>query len=108
MLPTDHRSTASGGFFVSAADAGGRPRLPLPVDAVVDPRIGAHGPTLLTLADGTSYRAIAFGAPIGGGGDLVVNTAQTGYQEICTDPVVRRPDRRHDLPADRQLRAPGA
>src|SRR4029077_5143120 len=27
-----------------------------------------------------------FGAPVAGGGDLVVNTSQTGYQEVCTDP----------------------
>ncbi|MBA3654926.1 MAG: carbamoyl phosphate synthase small subunit, partial [Actinobacteria bacterium] len=25
-------------------------------------------------------------APAAGGGDLVVNTSQTGYQEVCTDP----------------------
>src|SRR6187549_59227 len=31
-------------------------------------------------------RGVSFGAANGGGGDLVVNTAQTGYQEICTDP----------------------
>lgn len=29
---------------------------------------------------------IAFGAAVSAGGDLVVNTAQTGYQEVCTDP----------------------
>ena len=29
---------------------------------------------------------IAFGAPVASGGDLVVNTSQTGYQEIATDP----------------------
>ena len=33
-----------------------------------------------------SYRGIAFGAQMRGGGDLVVNTSQTGYQEVCTDP----------------------
>jgi carbamoyl-phosphate synthase small subunit len=75
VLPTDHRSTEGGGFF-----------LPLPAEAVVDPRIGGHGPSLLALADGTVLRGISFGAPVAGGGDLVVNTAQTGYQEICTDP----------------------
>ncbi len=59
---------------------------PLPSDAVVDPRIGSHGPALLALEDGTVMHGIAFGADVGGGGDLVVNTSQTGYQEICTDP----------------------
>src|SRR5215211_604383 len=54
--------------------------------AIVDPRIGDHGPALLALEDGTLFPGIAFGAPVAGGGDLVVNTSQTGYQEVCTDP----------------------
>ena len=60
--------------------------LPLPADAAVDPRIGALGPALLALEDGTVFRGISFGAPVSAGGDLVVNTSQTGYQEVCTDP----------------------
>jgi carbamoyl-phosphate synthase small subunit len=55
-------------------------------DAVVDPRIGAAGPALLALEDGTVFSGIAFGAPVAAGGDLVVNTSQTGYQEVATDP----------------------
>jgi carbamoyl-phosphate synthase small subunit len=54
--------------------------------AIVDPRIGDLGPALLALEDGTVFAGIAFGAPVAGGGDLVVNTSQTGYQEVCTDP----------------------
>ena len=54
--------------------------------AVVDPRIGDLGPALLALEDGTLFSGIAFGAPVARGGDLVVNTSQTGYQEVCTDP----------------------
>jgi len=54
--------------------------------AIVDPRIGDLGPALLALEDGTVFSGIAFGAPVAGGGDLVVNTSQTGYQEVCTDP----------------------
>jgi len=62
-------------------------RPPLPrAEAVVDPRIGDLGPALLALEDGTVFRGFAFGAPIAAGGDLVVNTSQTGYQEVCTDP----------------------
>jgi carbamoyl-phosphate synthase small subunit len=62
-------------------------RPPLPrASAVVDPRIGDHGPALLALEDGLVMAGIAFGAPTSSGGDLVVNTAQTGYQEVCTDP----------------------
>ena len=82
MLPADHRSATGGGLFTPAPAR----VLPLPPDAVVDPLIGAHGPALVALADGTVFRGMAFGAPLAGGGDLVVNTAQTGYQEICTDP----------------------
>jgi len=54
--------------------------------AIVDPRIGNHGPALLALEDGSIFDGVAFGAPLAGGGDLVVNTSQTGYQEVCTDP----------------------
>ncbi len=85
MLQTDRRSTKSGGIFLPGSGTGAE-TVPLPADAVVDPRIGGHGPTLLSLADGSVVRGISFGATTGGGGDLVVNTAQTGYQEICTDP----------------------
>ena len=60
---------------------------PLPrADAIVDPRVGDAGPALLALEDGTVFAGIAFGAPVASGGDLVVNTSQTGYQEIATDP----------------------
>ncbi len=66
------------------------PGPPLPPDPdpglVVDPRVGARGPALLALEDGTVFRGIAFGADVAAGGDLVVNTSQTGYQEVCTDP----------------------
>jgi len=54
--------------------------------AIVDPRIGDLGPALLALEDGSVFPGVAFGAPASAGGDLVVNTSQTGYQEVCTDP----------------------
>ena len=54
--------------------------------SVVDARVGDAGPALLALADGTVFPGRAFGAAVGSGGDLVVNTSQTGYQEVCTDP----------------------
>ncbi|MGZ9159852.1 MAG: glutamine-hydrolyzing carbamoyl-phosphate synthase small subunit [Candidatus Limnocylindrales bacterium] len=54
--------------------------------AIVDPRIGDLGPALLALEDGSVFRGFAFGAAVSAGGDLVVNTSQTGYQEVCTDP----------------------
>ena len=61
------------------------PPAPRP-SAVVDPRIGDLGPALLALEDGSIFPGVAFGAPVAAGGDLVVNTSQTGYQEVCTDP----------------------
>jgi carbamoyl-phosphate synthase small subunit len=48
--------------------------------------VGHRGPALLALEDGTVFPGIAFGADTAAGGDLVVNTSQTGYQEVCTDP----------------------
>jgi carbamoyl-phosphate synthase small subunit len=64
-----------------------RPFPPSPrTSAIVDPRIGDLGAALLALEDGTIFDGVAFGAPVAGGGDLVVNTSQTGYQEVCTDP----------------------
>ncbi len=60
---------------------------PVPrTSAIVDPRVGDLGPALLALEDGAVFRGVAFGALGSGGGDLVVNTSQTGYQEVCTDP----------------------
>jgi carbamoyl-phosphate synthase small subunit len=59
--------------------------LPRP-SSIVDPRIGDTGPALLALEDGAVFPGIAFGAEASAGGDLVVNTSQTGYQEVCTDP----------------------
>jgi carbamoyl-phosphate synthase small subunit len=61
------------------------PPTPRP-SAIVDPKIGDLGPALLALEDGTVFPGVAFGAPVAAGGDLVVNTSQTGYQEVCTDP----------------------
>ncbi|MFL5778110.1 MAG: glutamine-hydrolyzing carbamoyl-phosphate synthase small subunit [Chloroflexota bacterium] len=54
--------------------------------SLVDARIGDLGPALLALEDGSVFAGVAFGAPAASGGDLVVNTSQTGYQEVCTDP----------------------
>ncbi len=40
----------------------------------------------LVLADGTIFRGEAFGATTTRGGEIVFNTAHTGYQEVITDP----------------------
>ena len=46
-------------------------------------------PALLALEDGSVYRGFGFGAPVDQAGELVFNTAITGYQEILTDPSYR-------------------
>jgi carbamoyl-phosphate synthase small subunit len=43
-------------------------------------------PALLALADGTTFPGISIGAPGRTVGEVVFNTALTGYQEILTDP----------------------
>ena len=43
-------------------------------------------PALLALADGTIFHGVAVGAPGYAAGEVVFNTAMTGYQEILTDP----------------------
>ena len=46
-------------------------------------------PALLALEDGTVYRGWGFGAAVDSGGEIVFNTAITGYQEVLTDPSYR-------------------
>jgi len=43
-------------------------------------------PAILALADGTIFRGQAIGAAGSTSGEVVFNTAMTGYQEILTDP----------------------
>ncbi len=43
-------------------------------------------PAILVLADGTVFRGHSIGAPGQTIGEVVFNTAITGYQEILTDP----------------------
>ena len=47
-------------------------------------------PALLVLEDGTTFDGEAFGAPGTAFGEVVFNTALSGYQEIVTDPSYRR------------------
>lgn len=48
--------------------------------------VSATQPALLVLADGTSYQGFSFGATGTTIGEVVFNTAMTGYQEVATDP----------------------
>lgn len=43
-------------------------------------------PAILALADGTVFHGYSIGAPGTTSGEVVFNTAMTGYQEILTDP----------------------
>jgi carbamoyl-phosphate synthase small subunit len=50
---------------------------------------GSLPPALLAMEDGTIYRGFGFGAEGDGAGEIVFNTAITGYQEVITDPSYR-------------------
>jgi len=56
------------------------------------PRVRApdDSPGLLALADGTIFRGVAAGASGRACGEVVFNTAMTGYQEVVTDPSYHR------------------
>ena len=47
-------------------------------------------PAVLALEDGTVFRGVSVGAPGSTAGEVVFNTAMTGYQEILTDPSYSR------------------
>jgi carbamoyl-phosphate synthase small subunit len=47
-------------------------------------------PAILALADGTVFEGRSIGAPGLSAGEVVFNTAMTGYQEILTDPSYAR------------------
>ncbi len=51
---------------------------------------GVNEPAVLALADGTIFRGQSIGAQSNTTGEVVFNTALTGYQEILTDPSYAR------------------
>ncbi|MBK6603229.1 MAG: glutamine-hydrolyzing carbamoyl-phosphate synthase small subunit [Betaproteobacteria bacterium] len=59
---------------------------PSPAAAVRPALLPAATPAILALADGTVFRGRAIGSPGFSAGEVVFNTAMTGYQEILTDP----------------------
>ena len=61
----------------------------------------------MLLEDGTRLDGVAVGAPGHAVGEVVFNTAMTGYQEAVTDPSYDAPDHHLHLSADRQLRRHG-
>ena len=54
--------------------------------AATEPLFAPFVPALLALADGTVFRGRAIGAAGSTVGEVVFNTAMSGYQEILTDP----------------------
>src|SRR5882724_9563815 len=65
--------------------------VPLLCVMVLRLNLGSHpvsqtNPAILVLADGTVFRGVAIGATGSSVGEVVFNTAITGYQEILTDP----------------------
>ena len=59
---------------------------------------------ILALEDGTVFEGRSFGAPAERSGEVVFNTALTGYQEVFTDPSYSGQIVILTNPADRQLR----
>ena len=49
-------------------------------------KLSPREPAILVLKDGTVFRGSSIGAPGMTAGEVVFNTAMTGYQEILTDP----------------------
>ena len=71
-----------------------RPRGPRRSAARVSPPVWKQAvvttPALLALADGSLFHGVSIGAPGTSVGEVVFNTAMTGYQEILTDPSYAR------------------
>ena len=65
---------------------------------------GNHPNALLALADGTVFIGQSIGAQGATIGEVVFNTAMTGYQEILTDPSYCQQIVTLTYPAYRQLR----
>ncbi len=59
---------------------------------------------ILALEDGTVFEGKSFGAPAERSGEVVFNTALTGYQEVFTDPSYAGQIVILTNPPDRQLR----
>ena len=65
-------------------------------------------PAILALQDGTVFHGTSIGADGQTIGEVVFNTAMTGYQEILTDPSYCRQNRGHSPIRISAIRAPTA
>ncbi len=61
-------------------------------------------PAILALEDGSVFHGYGFGAEGETFGEVVFNTALSGYQEVLDRPVVPRPDPGHDRARDGERR----
>ena len=59
-------------------------------DSLAIKAIPVNQPAILALEDGTIFEGVSVGAPGLSVGEVVFNTAMTGYQEILTDPSYAR------------------
>ncbi len=84
-------------------DGGGRDRLRRPHGGAIMTQARA-GEAILALADGSIFRGRAFGAIGETVGEVVFNTAMTGYQEVLTDPSYKGQIVCMTYPRDRQRR----
>jgi len=76
----------SGGQVASAVTNQELPLLPFPQSLPHSLRSGLDSPAILALSDGTVFYGYSIGATGHTVGEVVFNTAMTGYQEILTDP----------------------
>ena len=53
-------------------------------------QVADYTPAILVLADGRSFEGLAIGYHGEALGEVVFNTAMTGYQEVMTDPSYRQ------------------
>ena len=60
--------------------------MPCPAFRISHPTCRISDQAALVLADGTAFRGRSIGAAAQRSGEVVFNTAMTGYQEILTDP----------------------
>jgi len=73
-----------------------------PNEPIVDPAASHYA--ILALEDGSVFEGRSFGAPAERSGELVFNTALTGYQEVFTDPCYSGQIVILTNPENRQLR----
>ena len=60
------------------------------LSATTESPVAERPPAILALADGSLFYGISIGAETETSGEVVFNTAMTGYQEILTDPSYAR------------------